>query len=201
MKSIMEFWKAVLKHYVTVVVSGGICHIFHGKNIPGMCSTLSITCLSGHDKCSKKTPQHWHWYEFFIDFYQTRNRPSSGAWPRFLLEITIFGLFSFSPQIYYRMERNTNRPDLTEMAHISITKIKNKSRKTIIYNFLCFHFLICLRSCSNNWDLWDFDKILFSGICKAEKGITTVANIWILFYSSLSLCLTCFNIKYFWLCS
>lgn len=105
---------------------------------------------------------------FLLTSIKQRNLPSSGARPRFLLIITILSLFFFF-QSYYKIERNINRPDLTEIPHISNIKIKNKSRKTIVYKLLYFHFLICLRSCSNNWEVKDFDKILFSRIPQCWK--------------------------------
>lgn len=45
METIMNFWKLVLKYFVTVIVSVNICHIFHSKNIPGMYSSLSPVYL------------------------------------------------------------------------------------------------------------------------------------------------------------
>jgi len=50
-QEILEMWAKVLCY------CNSICKYlshFHGKSIPGMCSFLSITCLSGHDKCNNK---------------------------------------------------------------------------------------------------------------------------------------------------
>lgn len=53
----MEFWKSVLMHYVAVVVSGGICHIFHGKIFQASVALYLSPVYLSMINAAKKTPK------------------------------------------------------------------------------------------------------------------------------------------------